>query len=42
MRPPGVITASSSNNQMWRPLYWFGNGVQPTESPSMSLAGPPV
>ena len=28
--------------EMWRPLYWFGNGVEPTESPAMSLAGPPV
>ena len=27
---------------MWRPLYWFGNGVQPTETPAMSLARPPV
>ena len=28
--------------QMWRPLYWFGNGVSPTLVPSMSLAYPPV
>jgi peptide/nickel transport system substrate-binding protein len=39
--------ASSSNitefgNLMWRPLYWFGNGVEPTESAAMSLAKPPV
>jgi peptide/nickel transport system substrate-binding protein len=27
---------------MWRPLYWFGNGVEPTESAAMSLARPPV
>ncbi|HEY2443252.1 MAG TPA: ABC transporter substrate-binding protein [Streptosporangiaceae bacterium] len=27
--------------QMWRPLYWFSNGVEPTETPSMSLAEPP-
>jgi peptide/nickel transport system substrate-binding protein len=26
--------------QMWRPLYWFGNGVSPTVVPSMSLAYP--
>jgi peptide/nickel transport system substrate-binding protein len=26
--------------QMWRPLYWFGNGVSPTQVPSMSLAYP--
>jgi peptide/nickel transport system substrate-binding protein len=39
--------ASSSNitefgNLMWRPLYWFGNGVEPTESAAMSLANAPV
>jgi peptide/nickel transport system substrate-binding protein len=28
--------------EMWRPLYWFDNGVQPTESAAMSLASPPV
>ena len=27
---------------MWRPLYWFGNGVSPVMVPSMSLAYPPV
>ena len=27
---------------MWRPLYWFSNGVEPTRDPSMSLANPPV
>jgi peptide/nickel transport system substrate-binding protein len=27
---------------MWRPLYWFSNGVEPTETPSMSLAYDPV
>ncbi|HEY3732411.1 MAG TPA: ABC transporter substrate-binding protein [Streptosporangiaceae bacterium] len=27
--------------EMWRPLYWFSNGVEPTETPSMSLAEPP-
>ena len=26
---------------MWRPLYWMSNGVQPTETPAMSLANPP-
>jgi peptide/nickel transport system substrate-binding protein len=26
--------------QMWRLLYWFGNGVSPTVVPSMSLAYP--
>jgi peptide/nickel transport system substrate-binding protein len=27
---------------MWRPLYWFSNGVAPSQTPSMSLANPPV
>ncbi len=27
---------------MWRPLYWYGNGVRPVVVPSMSLANPPV
>ncbi len=28
--------------EMWRPLYWFTNGVNPTEAPSMSMADEPV
>ena len=28
--------------QMYRPLYWYYNGVQPTETPAMSLANEPV
>jgi len=27
---------------MWRPLYWFSNGVEPTETQSMSLAYDPT
>jgi peptide/nickel transport system substrate-binding protein len=27
---------------MYRPLYWFGNGAQPTLDPALSLAGTPV
>jgi peptide/nickel transport system substrate-binding protein len=27
---------------MYRPLYWFGNGAQPTLSESLSIANPPV
>jgi peptide/nickel transport system substrate-binding protein len=27
---------------MWRPLYWYGNGVHPVVESSKSLAGPPV
>jgi len=42
-----AATAGTNNGnefeyEMWRPLYWFGNGVEPTESPPMSLARPPV
>jgi peptide/nickel transport system substrate-binding protein len=28
--------------ELWRWLYWFGNGVRPVLVPSMSLADPPV
>ncbi len=28
--------------EMWRPLYWYTNGVNPTETPSMSLANQPT
>jgi peptide/nickel transport system substrate-binding protein len=28
--------------EMYRPLYWLYNGVEPTETPSMSLASDPV
>jgi peptide/nickel transport system substrate-binding protein len=38
----GVNDISEFESEMWRPLYWFGNGVQPTETPAMSLARPPV
>jgi peptide/nickel transport system substrate-binding protein len=27
---------------MWRPLYWYGDGVRPVAVPSLSLASPPV
>ena len=27
---------------MWRPLYWYGNGVHPVAVPAMSLADQPV
>jgi peptide/nickel transport system substrate-binding protein len=33
---------SSFQYEMWRPLYWYGNGVSPTLVPSMSLADTPV
>jgi peptide/nickel transport system substrate-binding protein len=29
-------------NLMYRPLYWFGQGTQPTVNNSLSLANPPV
>jgi peptide/nickel transport system substrate-binding protein len=28
--------------EMWRPLYWYTNGVNPTEMPSMSMAYQPT
>jgi peptide/nickel transport system substrate-binding protein len=46
---PLVTSAADSTNdidyfewEMWRPLYWFSNGVEPTQTPAMSLAEPPV
>ncbi len=30
------------DQQLYRPLYWLFNGVEPTETPSMSLASDPV
>ncbi len=46
---PLVTSAADSVNdisyfewQLWRPLYWFGNGVEPTQTPAMSLADAPV
>jgi peptide/nickel transport system substrate-binding protein len=38
----GINNGSEFEYEMWRPLYWFGNGVEPIESPAMSLARPPV
>ena len=37
-----VYTAFSFQDEMWRPLYWYANGVAPTETPAMSLASAPV
>lgn len=37
-----VTTTDSFQFELWRPLYWFPNGVSPTEVPAMSLADPPV
>ena len=37
-----VYTSFSFQYEMWRPLYWFVNGVEPKETPGMSLASAPV
>jgi peptide/nickel transport system substrate-binding protein len=37
-----VFTVYQFDYQMWRPLYWLVNGVEPTEVPSMSIANEPV
>jgi peptide/nickel transport system substrate-binding protein len=36
-----VYTAFSFQYEMWRPLYWFVNGVAPKETPALSLAQEP-
>jgi peptide/nickel transport system substrate-binding protein len=37
-----VFTDYEFGYQMYRPLYWLVNGVEPTETPAMSLADDPV
>jgi peptide/nickel transport system substrate-binding protein len=37
-----VYTVSMFDYSMWRPLYWFYHGVEPTETPAMSLANEPT
>jgi peptide/nickel transport system substrate-binding protein len=37
-----VTTANDFQYELWRPLYWFTNGVNPTEMPSMSMAQEPA
>ncbi len=37
-----VYTVLSFDYEMWRPLYWFVNGVEPKQTASMSLANLPV
>jgi peptide/nickel transport system substrate-binding protein len=37
-----VFNDYSFDYQMWRPLYWFYNGVNPVQTPSMSLANDPT
>jgi peptide/nickel transport system substrate-binding protein len=38
----GTNNVNDFEYEMWRPLYWSGSGVEPTESAAMSLARPPV
>ena len=37
-----VFTVPMFDYQMFRPLYWFVNGVEPKETPAMSLANDPT
>ncbi len=37
-----VYTVSMFDYQQWRPLYWLYNGVEPKETPAMSLANDPT
>ena len=37
-----VVNTDDFGFLMYRPLYWFGNGTQPTINNSLSLANPPV
>src|SRR5579862_8599184 len=37
-----VNDTSNFSSELWRPLYWFQNGVEPSQTPSMSLANNPV
>jgi peptide/nickel transport system substrate-binding protein len=37
-----VINSSNFAQLMFRPLYWFGNGAQPTLNSSLSLANTPT
>jgi peptide/nickel transport system substrate-binding protein len=42
--PSAAFSASDVTQfdfEMWRPLYWFDNGVQPVQAPAMSLAYAP-
>jgi peptide/nickel transport system substrate-binding protein len=36
-----VYTSYQFQYEMWRPLWWYVNGVRPVETPSMSLANAP-
>ena len=36
-----VSDTNQFSSELWRPLYWFSNGVEVTQTPAMSLAEPP-
>lgn len=36
-----VYTSYQFQYEMWRPLWWYYNGVRPVETPSMSMANAP-
>jgi peptide/nickel transport system substrate-binding protein len=36
-----VSTVSYFEEELWRGLYWFGNGTEPTFNSALSLANPP-
>jgi peptide/nickel transport system substrate-binding protein len=36
-----VYSTNQFSYELFRPLYWMSNGVQPTETPAMSLANAP-
>jgi len=37
-----VYSSYSFNYELWRPLYWYVNGVAPAQTPALSLANLPV
>ncbi len=37
-----VYNLNTFSQQLYRPLYWFGNGSKPLLNPSLSLAGEPT
>jgi len=43
--PSAALSVSNTNQfdfEMWRPLYWFDDGVQPIQTPALSLAYAPT
>jgi peptide/nickel transport system substrate-binding protein len=37
-----IVNLNDFSYLLYRPMYWFANGTQPTFNPSLSLANPPV